>query len=322
MSISITQFNHLRIPLANILRATNNFSEKNIIGKGGFGNVYKGKLLLSGRLINISARRLDRSQGQGDLEFWTEVSVLSSLKHPNIVSLIGFCDEKGEKVIVNRFVAKGSLCMYLSDPALTWIQRLRIAIGVANAIRYIHYEEGRNYSFIHRNINSSTILLDDNFNEAKLSGFEFCIKDSKDRMERYIPSEVIGTQGYMDPETIKSGDVTQMSDVYSFGVVLCEIMCGRKAFLPSESENRKFLAPLVRFHDKNGTLQDIIHPDIWNQVPSDDVLKIFASTAYICTNKDRRQRPDINFPLLFLKETLKRGLLKKFHPLQDIYNVR
>ncbi|GKD94670.1 protein kinase-like domain, concanavalin A-like lectin/glucanase domain protein [Tanacetum coccineum] len=172
MSSSITQFTHLQIPLEEILKATNNLSEKNIIGKGGFGNVYKGKLLRSRRLINISARRLDRSQGQGDFEFWTEVSVLSCLDHPNIVSLIGFCDEVGEKIIINRHEDKGSLGVYLSDPALTWIQRLKISVGVASAISYLHYEEGRNYSIIHRNINSSTILIDDNF-EAKLSGFEY-----------------------------------------------------------------------------------------------------------------------------------------------------
>ncbi|GJW29830.1 protein kinase-like domain, concanavalin A-like lectin/glucanase domain protein [Tanacetum coccineum] len=102
MSTSITQFNHLRIPLEEILKATNNFSENNIIGKGGLGNIYKGQLLRSGELINVSAKRLDHNQEQGDVEFWREISILSSLKHPNIVYLIGFCDEEGEKIIINH----------------------------------------------------------------------------------------------------------------------------------------------------------------------------------------------------------------------------
>ncbi|PWA54913.1 protein kinase-like domain, Concanavalin A-like lectin/glucanase domain protein [Artemisia annua] len=299
MSISITQFNHLRIPLEEILEATNNFSEENIIAKGDFGYIYEGQLLRSGEKINVSAKRLDRSQGQGDVEFLTEISVLSGLKHPNIVSLIGFCDEKGEKIIIHRHEqAKGSLCMYLDDPTLTWEQRLRISVGVANAISYIHYEEGRNYSIIHRNINSSTILLDDNF-EAKLSGFEFSIKDSVDRMERYISSEVIGTQGYMDPETIKSGDVTQNSDVYSFGVVLCEIMCGRQAFLPNEEVTNMFLAPLARSHFENDTLQDIINSDIINQGTQKSV-ELFSIAASNSIYEDREDRPDSKMLFLIL----------------------
>ncbi|GKC62994.1 protein kinase-like domain, concanavalin A-like lectin/glucanase domain protein [Tanacetum coccineum] len=283
MSSSITQFNHLQIPLKEILKATNNFSEKNIIGKGGFGNVYKGQLLRSGDLINISARRLDHNQGQGDVEFWTEISVLSSLKHPNIVSLIGFVDEKGEKIIINRHEAKGSLCMYLSDLKLTWIQRLRIAIGIANAIRYIHYEEGRDYSIIHRNINSSTILLDDNF-EAKLSGFEFSIKDSVDRMEQYISSEVIGTQGYMDPETIKSGNVTQKSDIYSFGVVVCEIMCGT--------------------HLGSLTLENILIPDMRSQMDSEYSCFEFVAFALRCVDTDPAKRLSMDVTLFYLNRQL------------------
>ncbi|GJV98966.1 protein kinase-like domain, concanavalin A-like lectin/glucanase domain protein [Tanacetum coccineum] len=301
MSSSITQFNHLQIPLKEILKATNNFSEKNIIGKGGFGNVYKGQLLRSGDLINISARRLDHNQGQGDVEFWTEISVLSSLKHPNIVSLIGFVDEKGEKIIINRHEAKGSLCMYLSDPKLTWIQRLRIAIGVANAIRYIHYEEGRDYSIIHRNINSSTILLDDNF-EAKLSGFEFSIKDSVDRMEQYISSEVIGTQGYMDPETIKSGNVTQKSDIYSFGVVVCEIMCGRKAYLPYA--HNKFLVPMVTFHVVKRTLENILIPDMRSQMDSEYSCFEFVAFALRCVDTDPAKRLSMDVTLFYLNRQL------------------
>ncbi|PWA39428.1 Protein kinase, ATP binding site-containing protein [Artemisia annua] len=206
-------------------------------------------------------------------------------------------------IIIHDHEANGCLGMYLSDPALTWIQRLEISFGVAEAICYLHNEEWRNYSIIHRNINSSTILIDDDFG-AKLSGFEFSIKDSVDRRERYISSEVIGTQGYMAPETIKSGDVTQKSDVYSYGVVLCEILCGRKAFLPDESKDNKFLAPLVRFHVENDTLDEVIHPDLLYQR---NLCHEFARLACDCTKEDRVERPDMSQileKLLVIRESL------------------
>ncbi|PWA46474.1 protein kinase-like domain, Concanavalin A-like lectin/glucanase domain protein [Artemisia annua] len=289
MSTSIIQFNHLRIPLDEIQEATNNFSEKNIIGKGGFGNVYKGQLLRSGELIKISARRLDRSQGQGDFEFWTEVSVLSSLKHPNIVSLIGFCDEEGEKIIINRHEAKGSLGMYLSNPALTWIQRSKIIVGVARAISYLHYEEGRNYSIIHRNINSATILLDDNF-EAKLSGFEYSIKNSVDRTERYISSEAICIQGYTDPQTLQTGHPTQTSDIYSFGVVLSEIMCGKTvSTLKIEIDTFPAPIPIIIYHLKLDMLDKILIPDMWNQI-GPELCSWYVDITLACLNQGPEER--------------------------------
>ncbi|GKB08277.1 protein kinase-like domain, concanavalin A-like lectin/glucanase domain protein, partial [Tanacetum coccineum] len=320
MSISITQFNHLRIPLDEIQNATNNFSENNKIGRDDFGYIYEGQLLRSGELINFSARRLDRSQGLGDIEFLTEVSVLSSLNHPNVVFLIGFCDENGEKIIINSSQAKGNLSMYLDDPALGWFKRLRIAIGVADAIRYIHYEEGRNYSIIHRNINSSTILLDENF-EAKLSGFEYSIKDSMDRTERFIPSEVINIQGYVDPKTIKSGYVTQRSDIYSFGAVLCDIMCGRKSFLPHESDDNKFLAPLVKIHYANNTLEDILIPDMWNGMDPES-CKEFVATVLRMLETDRELPLDMNTLLVYLNDRWDIQLRTEFYKILEAVLVR
>nr|XP_043627228.1 uncharacterized protein LOC122598806 [Erigeron canadensis] len=302
-----TTFAHLKIPLEEVVKATNNFDEKYVIGEGDFGKVYRGQLLLSsGKLVNIAARRLDLKQGQGDVEFWTEISVLSSLKHENIVSLIGFCDEKGEKIIIlNKHEAsKGSLSEYLTDPSLTWIQRLKICLGVARALQHIHNVEGLlgDHSVIHRNINSSTVLLDDNW-EAKLSGFEFSIKQSVNRMDRVVRiSKAIGTTGYMDPSIVKMGGVTHKSDIYSFGVVLCEILCWRKAFIPNAVDNR-FLAPLFRSHYEMSTLNDIIHPDLRYQLAPQS-LASFSKAAYSCLKKERLQRPNMNDIVNDLEKTL------------------
>ncbi|XP_071712369.1 receptor-like protein kinase HERK 1 [Rutidosis leptorrhynchoides] len=225
MASTITELAHFRIPLEEIINATNNFSEKNIVGRGGFGNVYRGNLKRSGKWLKFSARRLDRRYGQGDVEFMTEISMLSTLKHENIVSMIGFCDENGEKIIVNKSYKMGSLSAHLSKPTPTWIQRVDIALGIARAIEYIHHKLGENYYVIHRNISSFTVLLDENW-IPKLSGFEFSIKHQVDRRNQVFHTQTIGTKGYIDQETYKSGGVTHKSDIYSLGVVLCEILCG------------------------------------------------------------------------------------------------
>ncbi|KAL8265777.1 hypothetical protein R6Q59_003121 [Mikania micrantha] len=130
----------------------------------------------------IAARKLDRKYGLGDVEFWTEISLLSDLKHPNIGSIIGYCDEKNEKIIITTYEAKGSLTGYLNSPNLTWMQRLKISVGVARALSSLHHDKGRDYGVIHRNINSYTILLDQNW-EPKLYGFEIAMKQPSNQMD-------------------------------------------------------------------------------------------------------------------------------------------
>ncbi|KAK1413017.1 hypothetical protein QVD17_34707 [Tagetes erecta] len=289
MTSTITKFAGLQIPLEDILKATNNFHHDNIISQGDFGPAYKGRLLHSGKLIAVVARRLDRKHGLGDSEFWTEVSLLYDLKHTNLVSLIGLCDEKGEKIIITTYQANGSLAQFLNDPNLTWTQRLRICVGVARAMSYLQSNEGRSYSVIHRNINSYTILLDENW-EPKLSGFEISIKKSIHQRDRVLLSEQIGTMGYVDPAIEKTRGVTLKSDVYSFGVVLFEILCGREAF--THKEANMFLAPLAKYHYENKTLEDIIHPGIWNQMSSISLFK-YSKTAYSCLQEEQAHRPDV-----------------------------
>ncbi|XP_071742006.1 uncharacterized protein [Rutidosis leptorrhynchoides] len=300
MASTITEFSHLQISLEDVLEATNHFDDKNVIGHGGLGKVYKGKLLRSGKWVNIAARRLDSKHKRG-IEFWTEISALSSLKHENIVSIIGFCDEKGEKVIINKHEAKRSLVMYLSNPTLSWVQRLKICVGVARALSYIHYENGRSYSVIHRNINSSTILLDNKF-EPKLSGFEYSINHSVQRMDQVLFSEAIGTTGYIDPSIQKTRGVTYKSDVYSFGVVLWEVLCGRKAFITNG--NDKFLAPVARFHYEDNTVNAIMLTWLLQNRLSLDSVQTFTSVAYSCLNDERVLRPDMTHVIYELEKAL------------------
>ncbi|XP_071714787.1 uncharacterized protein [Rutidosis leptorrhynchoides] len=303
MESTISNFSHFKIPLEEVLKATNNFDEINCIGKGELGKVYKGKLWRLGKWVKIAARRLDdtkHNHGKRNhhIGLLREISALSSLKHENIVSIIGFCDENGEKVIINKLEAKRSLEMYLSKPTLTWVQRVKICVGVARALSYIHFEEGRNYSVIHCNINSSTILLDDKF-EPKLSGFEFSVNHTVHRMDQVYLREAIGTEGYIDPAILKTGGVTHKSDIYSFGVVLWEILFMRKAYIPNVFD--RFLAPLARFHYETGTLMDAMEPSFYNQI---GIMSMRTLIAYSCSNDDRAQRPDMNSIVIELEKAL------------------
>ncbi|XP_076941253.1 uncharacterized protein LOC143610741 [Bidens hawaiensis] len=290
MESTMTNFAHLRIPLKDVVKATNNFNHDNIIGHGGFSTTYKGQLLQSGRLTTIAAQRFDCKHREADLKFLMEISVLYDLKHTNVVSIIGFCDEKEEKIIVTTYEAHGSLGDHLKNLKLIWPQRLKISVGVACALSYLHYDARRDYAIIHCNINSDAILLNENW-EAKLSGFDICIKQSVHNKDQDCLCEHTGTMGCIDPAIEKTGGVTYKSDIYSFGVVLFEILCGRKAFVTNEAN--RFLAPLARSHYENETLQDIVHPDIWNQM-STQSLFIYSRLAYSCLKEERSNRPNIN----------------------------
>ncbi|GKF08609.1 kinase-like domain, phloem protein 2-like protein, partial [Tanacetum coccineum] len=198
MSLPNNQFGHLKVPLENILSATNNFDEENAIwNSSGFANVYKGQLLWSGELIDITAERFNKEMNDREQLFWMEISMLSSLKHKNMVSLVGFCDENDEKIIINRNETRGKLDDYLSDTMLlTWVPRLEISVGLAHALSYIHYDEPRNFSVIHRAIECSKVLLNDMW-EPKLHGFEHSMKiKASQRHHSFHTNRVTSAKGY------------------------------------------------------------------------------------------------------------------------------
>ncbi|KAJ0605922.1 putative protein kinase RLK-Pelle-CrRLK1L-1 family [Helianthus annuus] len=249
MASTMTKLNHLHITLEDIITATNSFHNDNIIGHHGFGTTYTGQLSRSGTLLKIAARRFDYKHGEGDLKFLKE---------------------------------------YLNISNLTWTQRLRICLGVARALSYLHYDEVRDYTIIHGNVNSDAILLDENW-EAKLSSFEFSIKHLVCYKDHVWLCEHTSTMGYMDPAIEKTGGVTHESDVYSFGVVLFETLCGRKAYVESEAD--RFLTPLAKYHYENKTMHDIIQPDL--VIDPQSLIK-YSAVAYSCLNEDRACRPGMN----------------------------
>ncbi|XP_071687444.1 probable receptor-like protein kinase At2g23200 [Rutidosis leptorrhynchoides] len=295
----ITKFGQLHIPLEDVLKATNNFDDQNVIGRGELGKVYQGRLLQSGKLVKIDARRFYSKHKHG-IEFLREISALSSLEHDNIVSIIGFCDEQNEKVIIYKREAKGNLEMHLSKPNVRWIQRLRISIGSARALCYIHNER----SLMHLNINSSTILLNNKF-ELKLSGFEYSIRHSVHRMndvhEVHLTA-AIGTTGYIDPEIVKTGGVTHKSDIYSFGVVLLELLSARKAFIRNDDDDR-FLVARAKLNSEDSDIKDLVPSNRYEQIGYESG-NIFTSVARYCLKEERIQRPDMKYIVGKLEKAL------------------
>ncbi|GKE17860.1 kinase-like domain, phloem protein 2-like protein [Tanacetum coccineum] len=289
MSSRMDNLAHLKIPLRSILSATNNFDDKHVIGNRGYEMGYKGQLSWSDELIEITARKYNKNT---DEMFWTEVSMLSSLKHPNLVSLLGFCYENGEKIIITRREMNGSLSNYLSDATLlTWVQRLKISVGIAHALSYIHYDEPRDFSVIHRDISSSTVLLNDNL-EPKLSFFEKSMKiEASQRHHSFQTSKVWSSDGYTDPAYEKTKSVNHKTDIYSFGIVLLELLCGRKSIIADDTN--KYLAPAAILHYKEKKLDEIIDWYLWKQMDSQS-FNVFVDIAYDCLNEKESQRPSID----------------------------
>nr|GEW80163.1 protein kinase-like domain, phloem protein 2-like protein [Tanacetum cinerariifolium] len=302
MSLPSNQFAHLKVPLRNFLSATNNFSQENFWRYDDFGFFYKGQLLWSGELIDICARRFNKEMNDRDQLFWTEISMLSTLKHKNMVSLVGFCDENDEKIIINRHNTRGSLHNYLSNPMLlTWVRRLEICVSLAHALSYIHYDEPRDFSVIHRAINSSSVLLNSEW-EPKLCDFERSMKiKASQRHHSFHTNKVKGVNGYADPIYIETKRVSHKSDMYSFGIVLFELLCGRRSIINSDSN--KYLAPLATTYYREKRLDEIIDLDLWKQMDSQSI-NIFAETAYDCLNEEQSQRPNIDEIVTRLEKAL------------------
>ncbi|KAL3037707.1 hypothetical protein AAZX31_01G084900 [Glycine max] len=206
-----------------LIKATNGFSTQNLLGEGGFGCVYKG-CLPDGR--EIAVKQLKIGGGQGEREFKAEVEIISRIHHRHLVSLVGYCIEDNKRLLVYDYVPNNTLYFHLhgeGQPVLEWANRVKIAAGAARGLTYLH--EDCNPRIIHRDIKSSNILLDFNY-EAKVSDFGLA-KLALDA-NTHITTRVMGTFGYMAPEYASSGKLTEKSDVYSFGVVLLELITGRK----------------------------------------------------------------------------------------------
>ncbi|VVA40143.1 PREDICTED: cysteine-rich [Prunus dulcis] len=215
----------LQFDLATIRVSTDDFSEANKLGQGGFGSVYRGRLL-NGK--DIAVKRLSTNSGQGDLEFKNEVLLVAKLQHRNLVRLLGFCLEGSERLLVYEFVPNASLDHIIFDPTkraqLDWVRRYKIIVGTARGLLYLH--EDSRLKIIHRDLKASNILIDAEMN-PKISDFGMARLFVPDQTQGNT-SRIVGTFGYMAPEYAMHGHFSVKSDVYSFGVLVLEIVSGQK----------------------------------------------------------------------------------------------
>ncbi|PWA73004.1 cysteine-rich receptor-like protein kinase 28 [Artemisia annua] len=275
--------------------ATNNFSEDNKIGQGGFGLVYKGKLE-DGRLIAV--KRLLRDYGQGEREFKNEVLLVAKLHHRNLVGLLGFCIEGSERVLIYELMPNASLDKFLFDPdrrtLLDWDTSYNIIEGVARGLLYLH--EDSRLRIVHRDLKCSNILLDAEMN-AKITDFGMARLFSPDETQGNT-SRIVGTYGYMAPEYVMHGEFSVKLDVFSFGVLVLEIITGQANQSYQNGNSHVYLLSHAWRNWRDGTASNIIDPILLKGSYSINEIIRSIHIALLCVQKNVADRPTMSSVVL------------------------
>ncbi|KAL6856003.1 hypothetical protein ACP4OV_018805 [Aristida adscensionis] len=248
------EFGPHRFSYKDLFHATDGFKDRNLLGVGGFGRVYKGVLPISN--VEIAVKKVSHDSRQGVREFVAEVVSVGRLRHRNLVQLLGYCRRKGELFLVYDYMANGSLDKYLYDqhmPTLSWNRRYEIIRGVASSLLYLH--EDWEQVVIHRDIKASNVLLDDQMN-GRLG--DFGLARLYDHGSDPQSTHVVGTMGYLAPELVRTGKATPLTDVFAFGVFLLEVACGRRPIGHDDHNNRVMLVDWVNDHHRNGSILDVL----------------------------------------------------------------
>ncbi|KAK9271841.1 hypothetical protein L1049_002206 [Liquidambar formosana] len=272
-----------------LVEATDGFSAKNLLGEGGFGCVYKG-VLADGR--EVAVKQLKIGGGQGEREFRAEVEIISRVHHRHLVSLVGYCISDHQRLLVYEFVPNNTLHFHLhaeGRPVLDWTTRVKVAAGAARGIAYLH--EDCHPRIIHRDIKSSNILLDNNF-EARVADFGL----AKLALDAYthVTTRVMGTFGYMAPEYASSGKLTEKSDVFSFGVVLLELITGRKPVDGSQPLGEESLVewarPVLTQALDNEDFGGLVDPRLEKNYNENEMFRMIEAAA-ACVRHSAVKRP-------------------------------
>ncbi|GAA0161853.1 hypothetical protein LIER_18077 [Lithospermum erythrorhizon] len=278
-SVAVMEFKMLEV-------ATNNFRESEILGQGGFGRVYRAQF---DDKSYGAVKRLDGGTQDAKKEFETEVALLSKIQHPNIIILLGYCIHEETKMLVYELMESGSLDSQLHGTshgaALTWHIRLKIALDTAKGLEYLH--EHCNPPVIHRDLKSSNILLDSNLN-AKLSDFGLAIQDG---LQNRNNIKLSGTLGYVAPEYLLDGKLTDKSDVYAFGVVLLELLLGRKPLdKQADAQSQSIVTWALPQLTDRSKLPNIVDPVIKDTMDLKHLYQV-AAVAVLCVQPEPSYRP-------------------------------
>ncbi|KAD4179324.1 hypothetical protein E3N88_27915 [Mikania micrantha] len=276
-----------RFSYHELAHSTSDFAEKKKLGEGGFGGVYRGFLKDSN--THVAVKRVSKSSKQGMKEYASEVRIISRLRHRNLVQLTGWCHQKGELLLVYEYMENGSLDSHLfkQKSLLTWGTRYKIAHGLASALLYLHEEWEQ--CVLHRDIKSSNVMLDSNFN-AKLGDFGLAKLVDHDKGSQ--TTMLAGTLGYMAPECLLTGRATKESDVFSFGVVALEIACGRKPIEYKAQEKQVRLIEWVWELYGNGNLLEAVDASLGSDFVEDEI-KLLMIVGLWCAHPDSEHRPSM-----------------------------
>ncbi|XP_062177362.1 L-type lectin-domain containing receptor kinase IX.1-like isoform X2 [Alnus glutinosa] len=276
-----------RFSFKELAHATNNFNDEEKLGQGGFGGVYRG--FLRGSNSFVAVKRVSKGSKQGIKEYASEVKIISLLRHRNLVQLIGWCHERGELLLIYEFMPNGSLDSHLftEESLLIWETRYKVAQGLASALLYLHEEWEQ--CVVHRDIKSSNIMLDSNFN-AKLG--DFGLARLVDHVKGSQTTVLAGTMGYMAPECVTTGNASKESDVYSFGIVALEIACGRKPIKTIAPQDQVVLVEWVWQLYGIGKVIEAADPRLDGDFDEQQMERLMIVGLW-CAHPDRNLRPSI-----------------------------
>ncbi|CAN6205641.1 unnamed protein product [Urochloa humidicola] len=288
------------IDISTLRAATGDFAESNKLGEGGFGAVYKGTLPDGDE---IAVKRLSRCSAQGIGELKNELALVAKLQHKNLVSLVGVCLERQERLLVYEFVPNRSLDQILFDSErreqLDWAKRCNIIQGIARGLQYLH--EDSQLRVVHRDLKASNILLDANMN-PKISDFGLAKLFERDQTQG-VTNHVVGTYGYMAPEYLTRGSYSVKSDVFSFGVMVLEIVTGKKHNARHEDDGRRSpedVLSLVWEHWTAGAVPEaIVDPGMGTCFSLSDVLRCIQ-IGLLCVQEDPADRPVMSSVVMML----------------------
>ncbi|XP_037476880.1 cysteine-rich receptor-like protein kinase 6 isoform X1 [Triticum dicoccoides] len=295
----IQSIDSLILDLSTLRAATDNFDERNKLGEGGFGVVYKGILPDN---EEIAVKRLSHSSRQGIEELKNELVLVAKLQHKNLVRLLGVCLEEQEKLLAYEYMPNKSLDTILFDPdrssQLGWGTRFRIVNGIARGLQYLH--EDSQLKIIHRDLKASNVLLDSEFN-PKISDFGLARLFGSDQSHD-VTNRVVGTYGYMAPEYAMRGNYSIKSDVFSFGVLILEIVTGKRNSVAYDSEQAVDLLSLVWEHWTIGTIVEIMDSSMTSHSPGDQMLKCMH-IGLLCVQEDPADRPMMSVVTVMLSSS-------------------
>ncbi|KAL5228068.1 hypothetical protein ABZP36_016333 [Zizania latifolia] len=281
--------------------AADGFSDSNLLGQGGFGEVYKGTV----RGQEVAIKRLRSGSGQGEREFRAEVEIINRVHHKNLVSLVGYCIYGEHRLLVYEYVPNKTLEFHLHGsgrPALDWARRWKIAVGSAKGLAYLH--EDCHPTIIHRDIKAANILLDYTF-EPKVA--DFGLAKSQAAEQTAVSTRVMGTFGYLAPEYAATGKVSDRSDVFSFGVMILELITGKKPIMMSLAEQPDTLVswakPLLARAVEEEIYEELIDPMLASNYDSHDMKRLIACAA-AAVRHTARSRPRMSQIVRYLEGEL------------------